>query len=216
MLDVHPPHQPVHGWRDFLVHLMTITIGLFIALSLEGLVEWQHHRHLVHEAEASLHREIAANAQSMQDTLAQLHKQETDLKHDVLVLNKVIKNPTGKLPNGDHMEIDSHLHTFESVGWKTAQATGALAYMPYDRAQEYADIYNTQDELFTVEAQAARDAILSLAPFMDMSSDDQWTAPQADALKQKIQTLQGQLLLVDGVVKALDEACKKFLAAHPE
>jgi hypothetical protein len=28
MLDVHAPHERVHGFRDFLVHLFTITIGL--------------------------------------------------------------------------------------------------------------------------------------------------------------------------------------------
>jgi hypothetical protein len=39
MLDVHPPHEPAHSWRDILIHLATITIGLFIALSLEGRVE---------------------------------------------------------------------------------------------------------------------------------------------------------------------------------
>jgi hypothetical protein len=42
VLDVHPPHEPVHGWRDFFVHPATITIGLLIALSLEGCVEWRH------------------------------------------------------------------------------------------------------------------------------------------------------------------------------
>ena len=61
VIDVHPPHQPIHGWRDFFLHLATISIGLLIALSLEGLVEWQHHRHLVHEAQASLYGEIKTN-----------------------------------------------------------------------------------------------------------------------------------------------------------
>ena len=41
--DIHPPHQAAHSWRDIFVHLATITVGLFIALSLEGCVEWQHH-----------------------------------------------------------------------------------------------------------------------------------------------------------------------------
>ena len=63
MLDVHPPHEKVHGFKDFLLHILTITIGLLIALSLEGCVEWRHHRHLVAEARESLHEEIKANAQ---------------------------------------------------------------------------------------------------------------------------------------------------------
>ena len=60
MLDVHPPHEAVHGWRDFFIHLATITIGLLIALGMEGCVEWMHHRHLVKEVEVSLHDEISA------------------------------------------------------------------------------------------------------------------------------------------------------------
>lgn len=61
MLDVHAPH----GLSDFFLHLFTITIGLLIALSLEGCVEWQHHRHLVREAEAALHDEIENNAKQV-------------------------------------------------------------------------------------------------------------------------------------------------------
>jgi hypothetical protein len=60
-LDVHPPHQSIHTWRDFFVHLVTITIGLFTALSLEAAVEALHHRHLVEEARASIRREIEEN-----------------------------------------------------------------------------------------------------------------------------------------------------------
>ena len=65
MLDVHVPHEKIHGLRDFFLHLFTITIGLLIALSLEGCVEWQHHRHLVREAEAALHDEIENNAKQV-------------------------------------------------------------------------------------------------------------------------------------------------------
>jgi hypothetical protein len=35
MFDVHPPHSPIHGWRDFFVQLVTITAGLLIALALD-------------------------------------------------------------------------------------------------------------------------------------------------------------------------------------
>ncbi len=35
-MEVHPPHQPIHTVRDFLLHIFTITIGLLIALGLEA------------------------------------------------------------------------------------------------------------------------------------------------------------------------------------
>ena len=52
MIDVHAPHNRMEGFKDFFLHLITITIGLLIALSLEGCVEWHHHRTLVREADA--------------------------------------------------------------------------------------------------------------------------------------------------------------------
>ncbi len=45
-MDVHAPHKPIHSIKEFLVHLLAITIGLLIALGLESSVEWVHHRHL--------------------------------------------------------------------------------------------------------------------------------------------------------------------------
>ena len=61
MIDVHPPHAAVHGWRDFLIHIATITLGLFIALSLEGALEAMHHRHLVREARENIRKELEEN-----------------------------------------------------------------------------------------------------------------------------------------------------------
>lgn len=214
MLDVHPPHQSPHGWRDFLLHLVTITIGLLIALSLEGCVEWQHHRHLVHQAEDALQAEIRENAKGMQKDLDGLHKQQETLKHDVEVMKFLILNH--KMPPNAPVDVSFNIHTFNGVSWKTAQSTGALSYMPYDRTQEYADIYLTQDSLMMAEQQAARDAIVSLGPFLNLLPDDPGPAPEdARPMRDKLEVLQGQLLLVDSLMKSLDQSYKKFLANHP-
>ncbi len=217
VLDVHPPHHPAHGVRDFFLHLFTITIGLLIALSLEGLVEWQHHRHLVHEAEASLHAEIAANAKDMQASIDDLHKREQVLKDDVVVLKYIVKNH--KAPEKGTLDITFRIRGFQDVSWKTAQSTGALAYMPYDRAQQYADIYATQQELQAAQQLAARDAIIALGPFLN-SADVKGTADptegETSATREKIEILQGQLLLIDSLMQALNTSYQKFLTTHPE
>ncbi len=44
MLDVPTPH-PAHTWRDFLIHIATICVGLLIAIGLEQTVEALHRRH---------------------------------------------------------------------------------------------------------------------------------------------------------------------------
>ena len=35
MLDVHPPHEVTHTWKDFFIHIATIVVGLLIAIGLE-------------------------------------------------------------------------------------------------------------------------------------------------------------------------------------
>jgi hypothetical protein len=204
----------MHGWRDFLLHLTTITIGLLIALSLEGLVEWQHHRDLVHDAEASLHAEIKSNASGMPNTLASLHKQQADLKHAADMIKILIAKK--KLPHGS-FNISYSIVTFDSVSWKTAQTTDALSYMPYDLAKEYASIYDTQQELADSERQAAQDAVISIGWIINAKdSDPDPTPQQAEALLERIEALQGQLLLVDNFMQSLSRQYQQFLAAHPQ
>jgi hypothetical protein len=49
-LDVHAPHEPIHGVKDFLLHLLTISVGLLIAVGIEGCVELHREHKLVREA----------------------------------------------------------------------------------------------------------------------------------------------------------------------
>jgi hypothetical protein len=89
--DIHPPHQAAHSWRDIFIHLATITEGLFIALSLEGCVEWQHHRHLVREARANIRTEMQDNQKELKDELAQIHQEQAQIKADIEAL-KTLQN----------------------------------------------------------------------------------------------------------------------------
>lgn len=214
MLDVHPPHESAHSWRDILIHLFTITLGLLIALSLEGVVEWQHHRHLVHDAEASLHAEIKDNAGGISLSLDELHKQQVFLTKDVRILQAVVD--TGKFPADHHMQVGYGIAPLASVSWKTAQSTGALSYMPYDLAQDYSALYMQQDLLVASEAQAARDAVLAIGIFINDHDDDvPPSKEEAQGLIPKIEVLQGQLMLVDSLMTALRDGYKAFLTEHP-
>lgn len=60
MLDVHAPHESIHTWKDFSIHIATIVIGLLIAVCLEQSVEAIHHRHQVHELREQM-REVFGN-----------------------------------------------------------------------------------------------------------------------------------------------------------
>jgi hypothetical protein len=215
VIDVHPPTEPVHGWRDFFIHLITITIGLVIALSLEGWVEWMHHRHLVHEAEASLQSEIKTNAQDLQGALDDVGKEKELLRRDIAVMKTIIANP--KVVNRDDLNIDFRIRTFADVSWETAKSTGALSYMPYERAQEYSDIYHAQSEIDDAKHQAVRDTVLCIAPIINSKKGDPNPGgEEAVKMKGNLEVLQAQLTFLESQIQGLDVEYKKFLAAHPE
>jgi len=63
MLDVHPAHHAATTWRDFLIHIATIVLGLLIAISLEQTVEYFHHRHERDALLADMRDESRENAE---------------------------------------------------------------------------------------------------------------------------------------------------------
>ena len=83
MIDVHAPHSAAHGWRDFLTHIATITIGLFIALTLEAGVEALHHRHLVREARANIRTELQQNEAQAKTNIGNVQDNADNMKSNI-------------------------------------------------------------------------------------------------------------------------------------
>lgn len=150
MLDVDPPHQAIHGWRDFFIHLGTITIGFLIALTLEAGVEALHHRHVVHEAREQIRGEIQDNQQLLNADREQLDAQSKRLRQDVAILTQ-LKSHSGP--------VDTAAFNLRYLSWsspvptayQTARDTGALALMSYDYAQGFSLVY-LQQALVTDQA----------------------------------------------------------------
>jgi hypothetical protein len=77
-MDIHPPTHPILSFKEALVHLGIVTVGILIALSLEGLLEWQHHRHLVREANENITQELRENEKELRDFLAAVPNLRSD------------------------------------------------------------------------------------------------------------------------------------------
>src|ERR1035441_4939530 len=75
MLDFHPPHEALHTWKGFFIHIATIVIGLCIAVGLEQTVEFFHHRHQVAETREALRVERESNIRAFAEgfTAAAMH-----------------------------------------------------------------------------------------------------------------------------------------------
>ncbi len=141
-MDVHAPHEPIHTWRDFAIHLTIVTIGLFIALSLEALVEHLHNRHLVREARANIRQEIEIDDQAARKDIALVQQNIDTLRANIDTIHLLQTHPKdfhGSLTNS--MSFD----TLNDAAWRTARDTGALSFMPYGEVQRYSDLYMLED-----------------------------------------------------------------------
>ena len=212
MLDVHPPHGTMHGVRDFLLHLFTITVGLLIALGLEGCVERQHHRHLVHEAEAGMRREIGENATKIPSLRKQVADQHKQLAEDIAVLKRAKAQPGAK---HEDIAFTFRMQGFDDLTWKTAQTTGALALMPYADATTYSGIYDEQDELFREQREIVVDVMRAASIIVTQSTGEQPTPTQIDTTLERIGMIQLRLLLLNSFIDNLDGSYGKFLKEHP-
>lgn len=70
MLEVHAPHETIHTWKSFLIHIAAIVVGLLIAVGLEQTVEFFHHRHQREQLAATLHRDGESNRRYVKDDIA--------------------------------------------------------------------------------------------------------------------------------------------------
>lgn len=139
-MDVHAPHKPIHSIKEFLVHLLAITIGLLIALGLEATAEWVHHRHLARDARENIFQEFRANQKDLLRQLKALPAEEKHLDEILTLVN-----------DAQHGRPQKHLEDFMWTGvllrdsaWNAASSTGAIAFMDYSEVRRYSQVYALQ------------------------------------------------------------------------
>ncbi len=201
-MDIHAPMEPIHSWRDIALHLGIITIGLFIALSLEGLVEYAHDRHLVSEARANIRQEIENNHQAAQQDLNYLEQDIDRTKANLLTARSLIANQKDFRGSLNYtLEFNSP----SDAAWTTARETGALGFMPYDEVQSYSDLYQEQKLVTDQAVQLFHTQTLAVAPMM-MYADTAVIPPdQTEALLHDTTTTLIELTSLRQIIQQLDK-----------
>jgi hypothetical protein len=144
MLDVPAPHQTVRTWKDFLVHIAAISIGLLIALGLEATVEWVHHKHQAQQALELLKQEGDRNRIALKNDIRSGDIGERNHRAALAVLHRL---RLGTLSPGDRLIFVRKFDLFGSTAWKVAHESGAAAYIPYEVMARYGDIYEAQQRI---------------------------------------------------------------------
>ena len=148
-MEIHPPHGPVNSFKDFLVHLLTVILGILIALSLEGLMEWHHHRSLAEEARSNLTAEIRENRGLLTGGLAAAPDAEQRLKVTIETIEAYRKNHRDD--GTSKLDWSFGLFPLHATAWSTAASTGALGYMDYSEVHGYTRAYDLQEQFLTLQ-----------------------------------------------------------------
>jgi hypothetical protein len=185
MLDVHPPHAPTHTWRDFLIHIATICVGLLIAIGLEQSVEAIHHRRerdaLVQEMRVEaernirlLHTDIDRNIEKAAWNRSILTALQTSRPQDGIV--------TVTLPT--HETFLPQISPSRAV-WSVAKTNGKVALL----SEREAEIYDRLDTNSEAESRAQQAQELSLTALqaqavrLNQALADTIAAADADSLR---------------------------------
>ncbi len=209
MLDIHPPEHGIHGFRDFFLHLLTITVGLFIALLLEAGVEGIHHRHQRKEAEATIRQEI-------QDNRAKLVKAQQIMQNEqksmLGVLNFLEERSQGRPGNPEGLNLSFSEGPLQDAAWRTASSTGVMNYMEYGEVERFSAAYKEQAQFETMEQQTL-DEYLELDSFVvkgfdprNVSMDDIKAAQPI--VRRALAHLEGMIDISRGTIQQYDSSLK--------
>jgi len=161
MLDVHAPHESIHTWKDFFVHIATIVVGLFIAVALEQSVEAIHRHSEAANLREDLYKEsrqILADAKNSQAAhLYEIRWLTTRIAQTQLAIRE--RHPIGPRETND---MPSYLSPDIPI-WRSAKAAGRTGLLTKDEVNAYAEIEYVQAHLEEMEAakNAARYAVKS-------------------------------------------------------
>ena len=208
-MDIHPPHA-IHSWKDFGVQLITITAGILIALSLEGVRESLHDRALVREARENIRREIADNQREVDGEIAAMPGRGKKIDAGLRFANDLLKTKRTEI---HQLELGLTFPTLRTASWQTADRTGALAHMDYAEVQKYAELYAFQ-EFLTAQHRRALDVLTAAIGLVTASEDgDPTNAAPADIqrFRDQMLALRSILLIEEQMTHSASERYKKAL-----
>jgi hypothetical protein len=171
MLDVHPIHAPVHGWRDFFIHIATIVVGLCIAVGIQQTVEFVHDRYQRAELRQALRLERQENYSVLVNETKFWRWGTAELQNNLMIFQYLQQHPgtpQENLPGVLHWSISNE--NFRSAVWEAAHQTGAIALLPREEIEADGGMYFYFEKLNGQNFEVAR-ALLA-AEHYDLSDSN--------------------------------------------
>jgi hypothetical protein len=178
MLDVHAPHEAVHSWKDFLIHIAAISVGLLIAIGLEQTVEHLHRLHQLDQARRELTTELQDNRKVLDMIRADSQEIKAQLEKNIAVLHA---SQVSNEAIGQPLTYDNRAHWPLDGAWKVATQNGSLSLMPHAELDRYTYVH----EGIT----ATMDALIGLSNRLTLASAIAKRAPKGDYTPRDVEEL---------------------------
>ena len=201
---VVPDHTP-HSWRDFLIHIATIVVGLLIAVALEQSVELMHRRHQLHVAEHNLQAEFDENRKTLAKDELHIAQQAKNLTLILSSIDAIRQHKTtGKLAYGWTW------NSLSSAVWDTARTNGTTSLMAFERAQAANDLYGQQDAVNNQALVYLNDIYRMTAPLQGHKTPDQLTPTQLDKFEQDTEQALADISHLSDLCRSLDDINRDY------
>jgi hypothetical protein len=197
VLEVEMPYTS-HTWKDFFIHIATISVGLLIAIGLEQSVEAIHRAHDRHVLIEDFHSECRDNLKVIAADIAGL---KAARNWDIAAVKTLNEAPaingrvTVVLP-----KLESHppANTPSRAVWSVAKASGKVALLPENIAEVY-DRVDYEGEQFVLANSRTNDEALTRftmsigSPPIMLGTTLHLTVTQRDQLVDTLATIRSQL-----------------------
>jgi hypothetical protein len=175
MLDIHPPRETAHTWKDFFIHVATISVGLLIALGLENLAEYIHHRQQLSDARRDLAVELEQNRRGSEINVSVAQVIVTMLDADMALLRA---SQSSRTPVRGKLDYETTRFSWPAEGtWQVVRQNGSLGLMPHSEVVGYVYLYEAvtivKERMVALAAHARlADAIAHRAPDGSLTARD--------------------------------------------
>jgi hypothetical protein len=211
MLDVHAPNGRMESVKDFLLHVLTMTVGLFIALLLEGCVERYHKAEVRREAEANLRQEVVDNKRKLTEAQPVMKAEEKTLK---IALDFLIAKEAGKPYTLPGIDLGFSIRSLSDASWRTASVTGALALMDYQEVQGYAGTYQLQEQLMQLQTETLNDFLQMQSYTVYGFDPDKVTPAYAAAAEVDVRRALSHLEAMEQIAAGMSAVYDRVLAGR--
>jgi hypothetical protein len=177
MLDVHPPHESVHTWRSFFIHIATIVVGLLIAVALEQGVERVHEHYELIKAREELAQELDGNRAILAEDERHWFLTVARLKNDLLVLEYIRQHPgTAQAALPGDLVWEQSPFLWNHAVWDAAVTKGTVRLMSLKEANHHQEFYELMAAMNS-QSSADWDAINTARRFDLLDSDPTHLSP---------------------------------------